>query len=220
VVYIGMGINYRLLGGGLLALDLKGTPAYQNDVGYCDALVVVPRPESDPLIVGLFLEPSPEARYLNTTKGWFLAGFDAASGGQLWRTPLAGGSKRYWYRRALLVASRGGGAKCVVVSLGGTHLVDLTGKELAYWEGVQTELVADFDADRVDELVVRSSPDDYSRRSMFSIRSITGETMWHSPAGRWHICAVEDLDGDRWKELCAIRQGRSWVVAVFGKVPP
>ncbi len=219
-VQIGMGIRYGPAGGGLLALDTKGKVVYEKEVTYCDSLTVVPRKGKTPIAVGLFFKPSRPGNCWDAKGKWFLAAFDASTGSGLWEKPIAYTAKRFRTSRTnrLFTAANAPNSYRIVLSLGGIRVFDVEGKQLMHIGAPEVELLVDFDSDGVDEIVACRKVDYYAGGAL-SILALDGCTLWEGPPGRWVARAAEDLDGDGWKELIAIREYRLRAVAVFGRLP-
>ena len=221
-VMIGMGIYYRPLGGGLLVVDLAGKLVYQKEAGYCEALAAVSRKGRSPMVVGLFLKRDLSAKRRELKGEWFVAAFDAWTGEGLWKTTVLNREERYrqWrHAKPLLLLSGNTGSRRIAVSLGDLTLLDLEGYQVGAKEGVEAQEVADIDRDGIEEIIGCRRKSHYDRAGRLYILDPSGETRWESPPGRWSVCCIEDLDGDGWEELLALREYPCRAVAIFGKFP-
>lgn len=221
-VSIGMGLWYGPIGGGVLVIDLGGKRVYEKEVAYCEALAVVPGKGRSTMAVGLFLKPDRAGERWKSSGEWFVAGYDVKTGNELWWAPLLHREQHYRrWRQAppLSVAASRDGSQSIVVSLGSVWTYSLRGERTGQIEGAEVDLIADFDSDGTDELVVCRRARAHDTGGELSIVNLKGNTLWQAPPGSWAACAVRDLDGDGWKELLASGRSPCYARAVFGRAP-
>ena len=226
-VFFGMGVGHEPAGGSVAALEMDGRLAYQRDLGYCEQLLLLPRPGDAPLVVGLFVDMDPttdeekswddgpdKVRYWLTLERqrWSVCALDAWTGETVWQAELPGSTRHYGShdRRPLLSATTRGEAR-ILINLGDSLFVlSRSGKEVARRETGEIAEIADLDADGTDELVLRST---YSEA--VCVANQDGVALWTAPSDVGELYGVADLDGDGRQELIHGGDGKV-VVSGFG----
>jgi hypothetical protein len=219
-VMIGMGIHYRPLGGGVLALNTDGTKLYQGHLGYCEEIVVVERRAAPPVAVGLFVRVTPGENRYRPDQQPFLVALAATTGRELWRAEFPKVKDRYYARRPdeekLHVAGGGGVPVFVIVNGDDATLFGLDGKRAGEIDGVWVVAAVDLDSDGQPEVLGYRKKQRYRQCGRLVIASPDGRTLWTGPEGNWEYHGAVDLDGDGWLEVLAIRSDGPRTVAVFG----